>query len=362
MRKAMIFINREGVILKNTKLKKFEDIDYISNVFTSLNLLKMKGNFEFTLISSFDKSIEIENQINQKIVDTLNNQAIKLSDNIIISNNEDKEDAISSLLTSSIIKEQSIIISNKLEDLKIANKLNIKSIFFEEEKNSANYSFFEVKESLLASCNNWLEISNLLVNGENKLDRVATINRKTKETDISLFVNLDGQGKGTIKTGLAFFDHMLEQIMRHSGLDISLTCNGDLDVDEHHSVEDVAIVLGEAIKKALSDKRGISRYGFNILTMDEVKATCALDFSSRPYFKWSVPFKREYVGNFPTELFEHFFKSFSDAAACNLHIEVNEGNTHHMVEAIFKCFAKAVKEGVYRYPYSNELPSTKGLL
>ncbi len=208
----------------------------------------------------------------------------------------------------------------------------------------------------------WLDISSFLSPDKSLAHRRASFERNTKETQISLSLDLDGSGKGELKTGVGFFDHMLEQVVKHSRCDINGTIHGDLEVDEHHTVEDLGITLGLAFKEALGDKRGINRYGHDILIMDDVICTCAIDFSGRPYLLWKVNFKREEVGGFPTEMFQHFFKSFSDASQCNLSIEVSDGNTHHQAEAIFKAFARAAKMAVKRIPGSRELPSTKGVL
>lgn len=206
--------------------------------------------------------------------------------------------------------------------------------------------------------NNWIELSNAICFPR----RVASHKRQTAETDISIELNLDGTGTSNISTGLSFFDHMLEQIARHGRFDMKFVCKGDLAVDEHHTVEDSALVLGEAFRKALDDKRGINRYGFELLPMDECLAEVALDFSGRPWFVWDVVFTREYVGTFPTELLFHFFKSFSDEAKCNLHMKVNSGNAHHQSEALFKAFARALGKAVFRRAGNTELPSTKGTL
>jgi Imidazoleglycerol-phosphate dehydratase len=192
--------------------------------------------------------------------------------------------------------------------------------------------------------------------------RTAEIVRNTAETRISLSLNLDGSGKGKIESGNGFFDHMLAQIVRHARIDCEGKVSGDYEVDEHHSVEDLAIVLGEATGKALGDKRGINRYGADLLMMDDVVATVALDFSGRSEFLFKADFRRPEVGGFPTEMFSHFFKSFSNEAKCNLYMEVTDGNTHHMAEALFKAFARAYKVAVRRIPGSSELPSTKGVL
>jgi imidazoleglycerol phosphate dehydratase HisB len=208
----------------------------------------------------------------------------------------------------------------------------------------------------------WNEILPLLVSSVELKERLYSVTRETKETSISLSVNLDGSGKSRIDTHIPFLDHMMDQIAKHGRIDITLICNGDIDVDEHHSVEDVAIVLGEAVLKALGDKMGIRRYGSMTIPMDDVTSVVAIDFSNRPYFVWNVDFSREMVGSFPTEMVYHFFKSFSDEARCNVHMSVTKGNTHHQVEALFKAFARAIREAVFRYPGNTDLPSTKGVL
>ena len=191
--------------------------------------------------------------------------------------------------------------------------------------------------------------------------RQAALHRVTRETDIDLTLDLDGRGESAISTGLRFFDHMLEQIPHHGGVSLSLKCKGDLDVDEHHTMEDVGIVLGEAINKALGDRRGIDRYGF-VLPIDEAKALVLIDFGGRSDFVWDVPFTREYVGDTPTEMFSHFFKSLSSSARCNLRIEASGENNHHLAEAVFKAFARALRHGVKRDVFKYELPSSKGLI
>ena len=192
-------------------------------------------------------------------------------------------------------------------------------------------------------------------------ERCARIVRKTRETDITLELDLDGRGTSQIDSGVKFLDHMLEQWVHHGGISLDLRCKGDLEVDEHHSIEDIAICLGGALKQALGDKRGIERYGF-CLPMDESRATVLLDFGGRSELVWDVTFTREYVGDMPTEMFKHFFKSLSSAAACNLYIEARGENNHHIAEAIFKAFARALKQAVRRDIFSYELPSSKGTL
>jgi imidazoleglycerol-phosphate dehydratase/histidinol-phosphatase len=189
--------------------------------------------------------------------------------------------------------------------------------------------------------------------------RIATVKRTTKETDISIAINLDGNGKSKINTGLGFFDHMLDQLARHGNIDLDISVKGDLHIDEHHTIEDTALALGDAFQNALGDKRGIERYGF-CLPMDDCLAQVALDFGGRPWLVWGCEFKREKIGEMPTEMFFHFFKSFSDTAKCNLNIKAEGTNEHHKIEAIFKVFAKAIKMAIKRE--GKELPTTKGLL
>jgi len=203
----------------------------------------------------------------------------------------------------------------------------------------------------------WKEIAELI----RAADRRVCVARKTRETEISLVLDLDGRGPSDIDTGLKFFDHMLSQLPHHGGVSLQLRCQGDLEVDEHHTMEDVAIVLGEAFARALSDKRGLERYGF-ALPMDECKALVLIDFGGRADFVWKVAFTREYVGDTPTEMFKHFFKSFCVAARCNLRIEAEGENNHHLAEAVFKAFARAIRQAVRRNVFSDEIPSSKGML
>lgn len=253
----------------------------------------------------------------------------------------------------------SYVIGDRLTDVKLAENLGCKAIFIapsiEEGKEMLS------KEKLTAACakvvTGWDQISEFLFAGE----RVATVQRTTKETDIFVQLNLDGTGKCDISTGLGFFDHMLEQIGKHSGSDLTIKVKGDLNVDEHHTIEDTAIALGEAILKCLGNKRGIERYGY-CLPMDDCLCSVALDFGGRPWLVWNAEFKREYVGDMPTEMFLHFFKSLSDSSKMNLNIKAEGENEHHKIEGIFKALARSIKMAVKRDIYKYELPSTKGTL
>jgi imidazoleglycerol-phosphate dehydratase/histidinol-phosphatase len=244
--------------------------------------------------------------------------------------------------------ENSFVIGDRVTDIQLAKNLGCGSIYISnkihEEADLTTYS--------------WEEIYRFLLSRES---RKSAVHRMTKETDILVELNLDGEGKTEISTGLGFFDHMLDQLGKHSGADLKVIVKGDIHIDEHHTIEDTALALGEAYLKALGDKKGIDRYGF-LLPMDDSLAQVAIDFSGRSWLVWDAQFKREKIGEMPTEMFYHFFKSFSDAAKCNLNIKVEGDNEHHKIEAIFKAVAKSIKMAVRKDRSSNQIPSTKGLL
>ena len=242
--------------------------------------------------------------------------------------------------------KNSFVIGDRQTDIKLAENLGTQSIFISEAPNA---------EATLAT-NDWNEIYQYL----KSVPRIGKVKRETLETSIDIEVNLDGSGVSEINTGLPFFDHMLQQISKHGNLDLNVQVKGDLEIDEHHTVEDTAIALGDAFLQALGNKKGISRYGF-LLPMDDCLAQVAVDFGGRPWLVWEAEFKREKIGDVPTELFFHFFKSFSDQARCNLNIKAEGDNEHHKIEAIFKAFAKAVKMAVSKTENYN-IPSTKGIL
>ncbi len=239
----------------------------------------------------------------------------------------------------------SYVLGDRLTDVELAQNLGAKAIFIGEQP----------AEGAALSTTNWDEIYQFLKHPP----RTAEVHRKTNETDIRIALNLDGSAKADIRTGLGFFDHMLEQIARHAGCDLHISVTGDLHIDEHHTVEDTALALGEAFLKALGDKKGIERYGF-VLPMDDVLAQVALDFSGRNWLVWQAEFRREKIGKMPTEMFYHFFKSFTDTAKCNLNVQADGQNEHHKIEAIFKAFAKAIRMAIQRT--SSRIPSTKGVL
>jgi len=324
--RPILFLNLKNIVYKNYK----NNIIWMDNVFKSLNRISDEGGFIFSLL------LNEKQEDNTYILDTLEGEGIKFEE-----------------CPNEYNHENSLAICSSLSELKLASSLKVKTITFDTE----------LQDNSLLKSNDWLEIASFILGDKfNRRKRSAFVTRTTKETSIQLKLDLDSRTQGKIETKIGFFDHMLEQFVKHAHLNVELKAKGDLAVDEHHTVEDVAIVLGEAFKEALNDKRGINRYGFFILPMDEVLAQVALDFSGRPYLVWDVNIKREYVGNFPVELVEHFFRSFCYASGCTLNISVTEGNAHHQIEAMFKAFSKAVAQAIRRYPYNNEISSTKGVL
>jgi imidazoleglycerol-phosphate dehydratase/histidinol-phosphatase len=255
----------------------------------------------------------------------------------------------------------SFVIGDRVTDVQLAKNIGCRAIWLNnhpelgagEVKDSAN----DLRMAVALETKNWKDIYEFLKLGE----RIVLHTRSTNETQITVELNLDGNGKADIKTGLHFFDHMLDQIARHGMIDLTINAKGDLQIDEHHTIEDTGITLGEAFAKALGNKRGIERYGF-ALPMDEAEAKVLIDFGGRNWMVWNASFSREKIGDVPTEMFFHFFKSFSDAAKCNLNVECHGQNEHHKIEAIFKAFAKAIKMAVKRDASNMQLPSTKGLL
>ncbi|MBI2282922.1 MAG: bifunctional histidinol-phosphatase/imidazoleglycerol-phosphate dehydratase HisB [Bacteroidetes bacterium] len=252
----------------------------------------------------------------------------------------------------------SFVIGDRWSDIELAKNLGCKAIYLHSPLHQlTDEQEARLRDTIVFESGNWADVYTFLKLGLRKVVH----ERNTNETKIRVELNLDGSGKAKITTGLGFFDHMLDQIARHGKMDLSITTQGDLHIDEHHTIEDTGIALGEAFAKALADKRGMERYGF-ALPMDEAEAKVLIDFGGRNWIVWNAEFKREKIGEMPTEMFFHFFKSFSDAARCNLNIECKGDNEHHKIEAIFKAFAKAIRMAVKRDPLSDQLPSTKGVL
>ncbi|MEQ8555104.1 MAG: bifunctional histidinol-phosphatase/imidazoleglycerol-phosphate dehydratase HisB [Cyclobacteriaceae bacterium] len=363
--RPILFIDRDGTIIEETEDEKIERIDklkFLPEVFQYMRKIRHESDYLFVMVTNQDglgtPSWPDEDfwPVQNFIVEALEREGVKF-DAIHIDEHFEKDNhpnrkpgigMLTGYLNGEYDIKNSYVLGDRLTDVQLAKNLGCQAIHLWGE---------QVTDSALTTLS-WKEIYEFLV----QKPRKAAVVRKTKETDITIDINLDGGGKTNIETGIGFFDHMLDQLGKHGGIDLDIKVKGDLHIDEHHTVEDTALALGEAFLKALGGKRGIQRYGF-MLPMDDVLAQVAIDFGGRPWLIWEAAFKREKVGELPTELFSHFFKSFSDTAKCNLNIQAEGENEHHKIEAIFKGFAKAIKMAVKKDPDElGSLPSTKGVL
>ncbi|UFK98173.1 bifunctional histidinol-phosphatase/imidazoleglycerol-phosphate dehydratase HisB [Kaistella faecalis] len=363
MTKKVLFIDRDGTIIcepEDFQIDSFEKLEFLPNVISSLSRIARELNYELVMVSNQDglgtDSFPEKTfwPVQNFIINTLKNEGVEFAEIFIDpsfehENKPTRKPGIGMLqkyIYGNYDLGNSFVIGDRQTDIKLAENLGSKSIFINKAENG---------EATLVT-NDWLEIYKYL----KAVPRIGKVKRDTLETSISIEVNLDGSGVSEINTGLPFFDHMLQQISKHGNLDLNIQVKGDLEIDEHHTVEDTAIALGDAFFQALGNKKGISRYGF-LLPMDDCLAQVAVDFGGRPWLVWEAEFKREKIGDVPTELFFHFFKSFSDQARCNLNIKAEGDNEHHKIESIFKAFAKAVKMAVSQTENYN-IPSTKGIL
>lgn len=368
MRK-ILFLDRDGTIIKepeDEQIDSLEKLEFIPGVFRVLYQLINQFDYELVMVSNQDGlgsgsyPTKLFNLVQEKLLTTLKGEGIAFSEILIdktfpAENSPDRKPntgLVKKYLNSNLDYENSFVIGDRLTDLQLARNMNLKGILL-----GKNNDISITSNITSINCKTWDEILEVIKTNS----RSASVIRDTKETQIKIQLSLDGNGQTDISTGLRFFDHMLEQLGKHSGINLSVKVNGDLDIDEHHTIEDTAIALGEAFLKALGSKKGIERYGF-ILPMDECLAQVALDFGGRPWLVWDVEFKREKIGDMPTEMFYHFFKSFADAAKCNLNIKVEGNNEHHKIESIFKALARTIKLAVKREEFSNAIPSTKGIL
>ncbi len=377
MKKRVLFLDRDGVILQEQppdyQLDSVEKIHFMKGVLTALGNVAASLDYYKVLITNQDglgTAAFPENTFwpyQELMIRTLAGEGF-VFDEVHIDKSFEKEKLPTrkpgtGLLTHFFDKEKydlenSFMIGDRWTDIQLAKNLGIKAILIKSPYLPlTEEQLKEYKDVIVLATDDWKEIYRFLKNGMRKVSH----QRNTNETKISIDLNMDGSGQSIIQTGLGFFDHMLEQIARHGKLDLTIQCKGDLHIDEHHTIEDTGIALGEAFAKALADKTGMERYGF-ALPMDEAEAKVLIDFGGRNWLVWNAEFKREKIGEMPTEMFFHFFKSFSDAAKCNLNIECKGDNEHHKIEAIFKAFAKAIRMAVKKDPFSNYLPSTKGVL
>ena len=374
--KRALFIDRDGTLVieppVDYQLDSLEKLEFYPKVFRNLYFIRKQLDFEFVMVTNQDglgTSSFPEDTFwpaHNKMLKTLEGEGIVFDDMLIdrsfpednSPNRKPRTGMLGKYLAGEYDLANSYVIGDRLTDMELAANLGAKGIWLRPSAEEADRLLAgNPSLSPVLITDAWDKLTESLLAGQ----RRAVVQRTTKETDIYVEVNLDGNGKTAVSTGLGFFDHMLDQIGKHSGMDLVIRVKGDLDVDEHHTIEDTAIALGEALLKALGDKRGIERYGYS-LPMDDCLCSVALDFGGRPWLVWDAEFRREMVGDMPTEMFLHFFKSLSDAARMNLNIKAEGTNEHHKIEGIFKALARSVKMAIRRDIYKYELPSTKGLL
>ncbi len=378
--KKVLFIDRDGTIIKEVpptyQIDCFDKLEFYPSMFYYLRKIVEDLDYELVMVTNQDglgtASFPEKTfwPVQDFIMHCLANENIHFSEVIIDKTFPEQKADSRKPATGLLMKyfnendydlKNSFVIGDRITDMQLAKNLNCKGIWLKQEENlgvgeSNDISIWK-NETIVLETKIWADVYTYL-----KLPPRKIIHeRNTNETKIKIEINLDGIGNANNNTGVEFFNHMLYQIAKHAQIDLSIECNGDLKVDEHHTIEDVGIALGESILKALGDKKGIERYGF-LLPMDDCLAQVALDFGGRPWIVWEADFKREKIGDMPTEMFFHFFKSFSDAAKCNLNIKAGGTNEHHKIESIFKAFAKAIKMAIRRDINNSSLPSTKGVL
>ena len=375
-RKKILFIDRDGTILlepSDMQVDKIEKMAFLPFTINCLTQIAKKKDFLLVMVTNQDglgTQAFPESDFwpaQNKMIEILEGEGIHFHEICIdktfaIENKSTRKPGTGMLthyLTEEFDLENSFVIGDRYTDIQLAKNLSARGILIGRSIDTIDDSKLDLaglEDTLALKTDNWPDILNFL---NNLNHRKAILNRKTKETDIKIEINLDGTGIPNCDTGISFFDHMLDQLAFHSGCDITINVKGDLHIDEHHTIEDTAIALGEAFLMALGNKIGINRYGF-LLPMDDVLAQAAIDFSGRPWLVWDATFNREKIGEMPTEMFFHFRKSFSDAAKCNLNIKAEGTNEHHKIEAIFKAVAKSIKMAVK--VSGDKLPSTKGVL
>lgn len=376
--KKLLFIDRDGTMIlepSDYQVDSFEKLEFYPEAFTYLGKIAKELDYELIMVTNQDglgTEVYPEEKfwpIQNFVIKAFENEGIKFEavyiDKTFAKENAPTRKPNTGLLTQYINNSvydlaKSFVIGDRITDVKLAQNLEAKGIFIaNDEALGANEisTNEDLNDTIALKTTSWKEIYEFL-----KLEnRTASIERNTNETKIKIDLNLDGTGKSNISTGIHFFDHMLDQIARHGQMDLKIKVDGDLEVDEHHTIEDTAIALGEVFSSALGNKLGIERYGF-ALPMDDCLAQVAIDFGGRNWLVWEADFNREMIGQMPTEMFYHFFKSFTDGAKANLNIKAEGINEHHKIEAIFKAFAKAIKVAVKRDPDKMILPSTKGML
>lgn len=375
MKKRVLFIDRDGTLIieppTDYQVDSLEKLEMYPKVIRNLYRITQALNYELVMVTNQDglgtDSFPEETfwPAQNKMLKTLKQEGITF-DEILIDRTFEHENAPTrkprtGLMTQYIDNPaydlaSSFVLGDRMSDMQLAQNLGCQGILLQEEHSAHHFP-------VALTTTDWDKIADFLIDFDHQTKtsgRTAHIQRSTRETDIQVKLNMDGSGQKDMDTGIGFFDHMLDQLAHHGQLDLQVKVKGDLHIDEHHTIEDAAIALGSAFREALGNKKGIERYGFFNLVMDETLAQVALDFSGRNWLVWQPSFKREKVGGMPTEMFEHFFKSFSDHAQCNLHIRCEGNNEHHMIEAIFKAFARSVK--MAKQVTGTEIPSTKGVI
>ena len=378
--KRILFIDRDGTLIHEAppsyQIDQFEKLDFYPHMFRYLGSIARELDYELVMVTNQDglgtASFPEDRfwPVQHFVMKSLENEGIHFSavhiDKTMPEQKAPTRKPGTGMLTQYLDNPaydiaNAYVIGDRITDVQLAKNLGCKAIWLNNDPGLGGADVANSRSSLdeviALETKEWKAIYEFLKLGL----RQVSHRRQTNETDVRVDLNVDGSGKAVIHTGLGFFDHMLEQIARHGRLDLEIAVRGDLGIDEHHTIEDTAITLGEAFAKALADKKGMDRYGF-ALPMDEAEAKVLLDFGGRNWIVWNCFFRREKIGEMPTEMFFHFFKSFSDAARCNLNIECHGENEHHKIEAIFKAFARAIRMAVNRDPISNYLPSTKGVL
>lgn len=378
MRKVL-FIDRDGTLVieppVDYQLDAFEKLEFYPKVFRNLQFIRNKLDFDFVMVTNQDglgtASFPEDTfwPVHNLVMRTFQNEGVTF-DEVCIDRSFPEENAPTRKPRTGMLKKYlnnpaydltgSYVIGDRYTDVQLAKNLGCKAILLQEDMTSLQTSELldeRLDEVCVLATTDWDRVAEFLFAGE----RTAEVRRVTKETSIYISMDLDGSGKSNISTGLGFFDHMLEQISKHGNIDLTVQVKGDLQVDEHHTIEDTALALGECLKKALGDKRGIERYGY-CLPMDDCLCQVALDFGGRPWLVWDAEFHREKIGDMPTEMFFHFFKSLSDTALMNLNIKAEGTNEHHKIEGIFKALARSLKMAVKRDIYRYEIPSSKGCL
>lgn len=376
--KKLLILDRDGTLIlepEDYQIDSLEKLTYYPGVFQYLSRIVRELDHELLMITNQDglgtTSFPEDTfwPAQHKMMETLEGEGITFAE-VLIDRSFPEDNAptrkprtglLTPYLQGDYDLNNSIVIGDRLTDMELAKNIGAKGIWLSNQPDlgadELESNGEAVQQAIALKTTDWADIYRFLRLSE----RTAEVQRTTKETDIYIHLDLDGSGKSELDTGLGFFDHMLDQLARHGGLDLTVKVKGDLEVDEHHTIEDTALALGEAFAKAVGDKLGMERYGF-ALPMDDCLAQVAIDFGGRPWIVWEAEFRREKIGDMPTEMFFHFFKSFSDAASCNLNIKVEGTNEHHKIEAIFKAWARAIKRAKQRDAERLQLPSTKGVL